>query len=305
MMHLISLQDLNETQVNEILEQSAELKRKFRNYERPQTLKGYVLTQIFDKPSLRTRTSFEAAMIHLGGNGLFMTSKEAGLNGRESLEDVARVLSSYSDVITIRTYAHQFIVDFAAYSCVPVINALSDELHPCQALTDILTIREALGGDPADRRLVYIGDGNNVAASLCNITAILRIPMTVCTPERYELSETFLAGYRECYPDADLIQTHDVDEAVKDACVLYTDVWASMGQEKEFEERKRVFAPYQINEDVLAAAPKGCKFLHCLPAKRGLEVTDGVMDSEQSLVFEQAENRMHLARGLLHWLLVK
>lgn len=305
MTHLISLQDLSQNQVNEILDVAAELKTKFRNYERPQTLRGHFLTQIFDKPSLRTRTSFEAAMVNLGGSGLFMTSAEAGLNGRESLEDVARVLSGFSDVITIRTFSHQFIIDFAKHSSVPVINALTDELHPCQALADIMTIREAFGGDPTDQRLVYIGDGNNVAASLCNITAILGIPMTVCAPKGYELTEKFLKSYSAKYPDADLVQTGDVQAAVKDACVIYTDVWASMGQEKEAKDRKQVFAPYQINEQVLAAAPQDCKFLHCLPAKRGLEVTDGVMESPQSLVFEQAENRMHLARGLFHWLLVK
>ncbi|MBD3676640.1 MAG: ornithine carbamoyltransferase [Planctomycetaceae bacterium] len=305
MTHLISLQDLNRKQVESILEMSAILKQKYRDNDRPQPLAGYFLTQIFDKPSLRTRTSFEAAMVNLGGSGLFMTSEEAGLNGRESLEDVARVLSGYTDVITIRTFSHQFIVDFAKYSSVPVINALSDELHPCQALADILTIREAFGKDPQDRRLVYIGDGNNVAASLCNITAILGIPMTVCTPDNYRLSEQFLASYQAAYPDADLVQTADVSEAVNDACVLYTDVWASMGQEKEAEQRKQIFAPYQINEEVLAAAPNDCKFLHCLPAKRGLEVTDGVMESPQSMVFQQAENRMHIARGLFHWLLVK
>lgn len=305
MTHLISLQDMNRKQVESILEMSAILKQKFRDNDRPQPLAGYFLTQIFDKPSLRTRTSFEAAMVNLGGNGMFMTSEEAGLNGRESLEDVARVLSSFTDVITIRTFSHQFIIDFAEHSSVPVINALSDELHPCQALADILTIREAFGADPQDRRVVYIGDGNNVAASLCNICAILEIPMTVCTPEGYELSESFLQSYQTHYPNGDLVQTTDVNEAVKDACVLYTDVWASMGQEKEAEERKKIFAPYQINEEVLAAAPEDCKFLHCLPAKRGLEVTDGVMESPQSMVFQQAENRMHIARGLFHWLLVK
>ena len=305
MTHLISLQDFDRTQVEEILDLSATLKQKFQDNDRQQPLRGYYLSQIFDKPSLRTRTSFEAAMVNLGGSGLFMTSEEAGLNGRESLEDVARVLSGFSDVITIRTFSHQFIVDFARHSSVPVINALSDELHPCQALADILTVREAFGTDPTSQRLVYIGDGNNVAASLCNLTAILGIPMTVCTPTGYELSESFLTGYREHYPEADLEQTTDVQAAAKDACVLYTDVWASMGQEKEATERKRIFAPYQINEEVLASAPTDCKFLHCLPAKRGLEVTDGVMESSQSLVFPQAENRMHIARGLFHWLLVK
>ncbi|MDG2391540.1 MAG: ornithine carbamoyltransferase [Planctomycetaceae bacterium] len=305
MTHLISLQDFDRKQVKSILETSAILKQKFRDDDRPQPLAGYFLTQIFDKPSLRTRTSFEAAMVNLGGNGIFMTSEEAGLNGRESLEDVARVLSSFTDVITIRTFSHQFIIDFSKYSSVPVINALSDELHPCQALADILTVREAFGEDPKDRRLVYIGDGNNVAASLCNITAILEIPMTVCTPDNYTLSGSFLESCQQHYPDADLVQTTDLKSAVKDACVLYTDVWASMGQEKEAAQRKKDFAPYQINEEVLLAAPKDCKFLHCLPAKRGLEVTDGVMESSQSMVFQQAENRMHIARGLFHWLLVK
>lgn len=304
MKHLISLQDYSRAEVEQILDRTKELKAKFAKGERPQVLSGRVLVQIFEKPSLRTRMSFESAMIQLGGNGAFMTSADAGLNGRESLEDVARVLSSFADVITMRTFSHQLIADVAANSSCPVINALSDELHPCQALTDIFTMQELFGDDLTSRPIAYVGDGNNVAASLCNIAALLDIPITVCAPHGYELAEGFLKPYQKKFPKAKLTQTDDPASAVKDAAVIYTDVWASMGQEAEADQRKKTFAPYQVNSALLSKAPKDCRFLHCLPAKRGLEVTDDVMESPQSAVFQQAENRMHLAKGLFHWLLV-
>jgi ornithine carbamoyltransferase len=305
MKHLISLQDFTAQEVTEILDRADDLKRRFLTYERPAVLSGTMLSQIFDKPSLRTRMSFETAIVHLGGSGTFMTSAEAGLNGRESLEDVARVLSSYVDVITLRTFSHQSIVDFAKHSSCPVINALSDELHPCQALADVMTMRELFGADLSAHRLVYVGDGNNVAASLCNAAALLDIPITICTPSGYELPETFQAGFAERFPDFEIVHTNDARKAVSDASVIYTDVWASMGQEKESVARNKAFSDYQVNRKLLAAAPKECRFLHCLPAKRGLEVTDEVMESPNSAVFQQAENRMHLAKGLFHWLLVK
>jgi ornithine carbamoyltransferase len=305
MKHLITLQDFSRDELNDILHRTERLKIRWRNGDRAPLLPGRVLVQIFEKPSLRTRISFESAMAHLGGSSVFMSSAEAGLGGRESLEDVARVLSGFADVITLRTFSHQFIVDFASHSSCPVINALSDELHPCQALADVYTMRELFGDDLSSRRLAYIGDGNNVTASLCNATAILGIPMTVCTPPGYELSGKFLTAFEKKFPQASIRFTHDIAEAARDAAVLYTDVWASMGQEAEAEKRKKAFAPYQINGKVLAAAPSDCRFMHCLPAKRGLEVTDDVMDSPQSVVFQQAENRMHLAKGLFDWLLSK
>jgi ornithine carbamoyltransferase len=304
MKHLISLYDLTPEELLQILDRAADLKRLFRAGERPPLLQGRVLAQLFEKPSLRTRNSFEAAMIHLGGSGIFMTTAEAGLNGRESLSDVAKVLSSFSDVITMRTFSHQLIVEFARHSGCPVINGLSDERHPCQALTDLLTIREVFGS-LSDRHLVFVGDGNNVAMSLAIASAMTGMQMTLAAPRGFELTTDFLAELTRRYPKHRVSQSHDPVAAVKTADVIYTDVWASMGQEEEAEQRKKAFRDFQVNSRLLSHAPKDVRFMHDLPAKRGLEVTDEVMDGSQSIVFQQAENRMHLARGLFAWLLRK
>ena len=302
MKHLKSLLDLSCEDIEEILATACELKRKWAGGERPDLLAGRILTQVFDKPSLRTRISFEAAMLQLGGGSIFLSSKDAGLNGRESLPDVARVLSNYSDAIVLRTFSQSRIDDFARYSSCPVINGLSDDLHPCQALTDLFTMQEVLG-DLAGRRLVFVGDGNNVAASLAVAAARKGLVMTVCAPAGFELSPDFLSELRKHIPTADITQTDDPRQAVREADVVYTDVWASMGQESEAAARKKVFAPYQVNAQLMSAAPDTCRFMHCLPAHRGSEVTDEVVDGPQSIVFLQAENRMHLAKGLLVWLL--
>lgn len=270
--------------------------------ERPQLLPGRILAQMFEKPSLRTRNSFEAAIANLGGSGIFLTTAEAGLNGRESVHDVATVLSSYSDVITMRTFSQQLIEDFASFSSCPVINALSDDRHPCQALTDLLTIQEtqeSLSGT----HLVFVGDGNNVSMSLAIAAAMTEMKFTLAVPEGFEFQESFLAELRSRFPDADVEQLHSPAEAVSTADIVYTDVWASMGQEEEAERRKQAFKAFQVDGSLMKEAPSTAKFMHDLPAKRGLEVTDEVMDGEQSIVFQQAENRMHLARGLFAWLL--
>ncbi len=302
MKHLISLFDLTKNDVDEILKIAFDIKKLHQKGERPSHLQNRLLTQIFDKPSLRTRTSFEASMVQLGGFSAFMTSAEAGLQGRESLPDVSRVLSSYSDAIVIRTFSHELIENFAKYSTSPVINGLSDDKHPCQALTDLFTMIE-LFGPLKNQHLVYIGDGNNVAASLVIICTMYDLPVTICTPIGYELDPKFLKEFKSHYSKSKLNVTHDVNEAVKNADVIYTDVWASMGQEEEKEKRAKIFAPYQINKKLMEAAPSDCRFLHCLPARRDLEVTDDVMESDQSDVFLQAENRMHLAKGVLTWLI--
>jgi ornithine carbamoyltransferase len=302
MKHLISLLEYSPGDVEQILSLAAGLKAKFRRGKRPSVLKRRVLVQIFEKPSLRTRISFEAAMIQLGGSSLFLSAKDAGLNGRESVADVARVLSGYADAIVLRTFSQQLITDFAAHSRCPVINGLSDEMHPCQALADMFTLRESFGSIDG-RRIVYVGDGNNVATSLAIITAQLGLPLTVCTPKGYDLKKDFLATLKNRFPDHKLKTSHDPKKAVSDAAVIYTDVWASMGQEGEADERNKVFAPFQVNGALMAAAPPDCRFMHCLPAKRGGEVTDDVIDGPHSLAFPQAENRMHLAKGLLVWLL--
>jgi ornithine carbamoyltransferase len=302
MKHLTSLDDLTPDEFGEILDTAAELKAKFHKGERPPLLAGAVLALVFEKPSLRTRISFEAAMTHLGGASIFLSGSDAGLNGRESLADVARVLSSYSDAIVLRTFSQQLIEDFAQLAACPVINGLSDERHPCQALTDLMTIRERFGS-LAGRRLVFVGDGNNVARSLAIATAYAGMSMTLCTPPGYELDAAFITNLNKRVPATDFTLVNDPAKAVREADVVYTDVWASMGQEAEADKRSRVFAAYQVNAALMAKAPAECVFMHDLPARRGLEVTDEVLDGPQSIAFEQAENRMHLAKGLLAWLL--
>lgn len=300
--HLTTLFDITPGDAEQILSISADLKDRTKRGDRPPLLQGRVLTLVFEKPSLRTRNSFEAAAIQLGGGSVFLTTQDAGLNGRESLPDVARVLSSYSDVLVMRTFSQTLIEEFARLSQCPVVNGLSDDLHPCQALTDLFTIRETFGR-LAGLRLVYIGDGNNVATSLAMAAAYSRMPVTFCSPAGYQLSDTFLANLRGRIPETDVTLTADPAAAVKNADIVYTDVWASMGQEAQAEERRKIFTPYQVNAKLMAKAPKSARFMHDLPAKRGLEVTDDVMDGPQSIVFQQAENRMHLAKGLLVWLL--
>ena len=304
MKHLTSLYDLNPADLSAILARAAELKALFKKGERPPLLQGRVLAQLFEKPSLRTRNSFEAAMIHLGGSGIFLTTAEAGLNGRESLQDIAKVLSSFSDIITMRTFSHQLIVDFARHSSCPVINGLSDERHPCQALTDLLTIQESLG-TLQEVHLAFVGDGNNVAMSLAIASAMAGMKMTLAAPKGFEFPIAFLKELSRRYPKHDVHQVHSASDAVKTADIVYTDVWASMGQEEDSVRRMKAFAEFQVNEELMKTAPKDARFMHDLPAKRGLEVTDGVMDGSQSIVFQQAENRMHLARGLFAWILGK
>ncbi|MCL4107070.1 UNVERIFIED_CONTAM: hypothetical protein GTU68_050301 [Idotea baltica] len=300
--HLTSLLDLQPSGITQVLTEAADLKAGFKAGKRPQLFPGRVLVQLFEKPSLRTRNSFEAAICHLGGSGIFLTTEEAGLNGRESLEDIATVLSSYSDVITMRTFSQKLVDDFARISKCPVINALSDDRHPCQALTDLLTIQETFGR-LEDIHLVFVGDGNNVSMSLALAAAMTGMKMTLAVPDGFRFPTEFTDLLAKKFPSANVVETADTKAAVADADVIYTDVWASMGQEEEAERRKKAFADFQVNAELMAVAPATAKFMHDLPAKRGLEVTDDVMDGPQSIVFQQAENRMHLARGLFAWLL--
>lgn len=302
MRHLRSLFDLTSEDVMDILETAQDLKNRLAGGERPPLLSNYMLAQIYDKPSLRTRLSFDTAMVHLGGESAFFTGEDAGLNGRESLPDVVRVASGIADVIVLRTFSQQTVEDFCEWSTCPVINGLTDEYHPCQALTDMFTVREVFG-TLNNERIVFVGDGNNVSASLSIITAMLDLPFTLCCPQGYELSDEFHQRVRVKYPNADFTLSHDPTQAVANADIVYTDVWASMGQESEADSRKQDFAAYQVNTELMTHAPAGCRFMHDLPAKRGLEVTDDIMDGPNSVVFQQAENRMHLAKGLLAWLL--
>ncbi|MEZ6058191.1 MAG: ornithine carbamoyltransferase [Planctomycetaceae bacterium] len=300
MRHLVNLLDLAVDDVQEILNRSAELKREVKSGTRRPILAGRILGQLFEKPSLRTRVSFEAAMCQLGGSGIFLSAADAGLNGRESIADVARVVTSYCDVIVLRTFSHQLIEDFAKYGQCAIVNGLSDVSHPCQALADMLTMQEAFG-TVAGKRLAYVGDGNNVAVSLAEACAMLGVSFVCGAPQGYQLPQEILDDLTRRYPKAELEQTDDPRAAVQGADVVYTDVWASMGQEAEKEKRAKVFADFQVNAELMKHAGKQARFLHCLPARRGLEVTDEVMEGPACLAFEQAENRMHLAKGLFVW----
>lgn len=304
MPHLTSLYELSSDSIREILDLARSLKSQLRRGERPSILGGHVLTQVFEKPSLRTRLSFDAAMMQLGGSSIFLTRKDAGLEGRESLADVARVIGGYSDVIALRTYAQSLIEDFSRWSGVPVINGLSDECHPCQALADAQTIEEAFGSTEG-LRLSYVGDGNNVAVSLAEVCGHLGMSFSIGTPPGFEFSRDFVKRLLKKFPRLELLESNDPCEAVRQADVVYTDVWASMGQEGEKESRKTLFQDFQINDRLMQNAGRKARFMHCLPARRGLEVTDEVIDGAQSLCFPQAENRMHLAKAVLVWALRK
>lgn len=301
MRHLTTLMDVSRDDVLAIFQLAADLKAQSRAGERLPLLQRKVLTQIFEKPSLRTRLSFESAAVHLGGQSSFFTARDAGMHGRESLHDIAKVASSLSDFVVLRTYSQETINDFAKWSSCPVINGLSDDHHPCQALTDLFTIQEHFGKLDG-QHLVYIGDGNNVATSLAMLCAQLDLPMTLVCPPGYEIKPSIVRELLIRFPSAEFKQTQNYRSAVKNADIVYTDVWTSMGQEDEADVRKKDFNDFQVNEELMALSKPSCRFMHDLPARRGQEVTDGVMDGQQSIVFQQAENRMHLAKGLLVWL---
>lgn len=301
MRHFDSLLRITTDELREIMRIARVLKVRLKQGDRPNLLAGQLLTLLFEKPSLRTRISFEVAIAQLGGSSLFQSAADAGLHGRESLPDVARVLSGYSDFIVIRAFSQTLIEEMIRYSQCPIINGLSDRSHPCQALADLFTIEEYCG-ELKGKTIVFVGDGNNVARSLAAAATHFGMNFVMSAPAGYEFNDHFLKLLRQHFPKTNITQISDPEQAVARADIIYTDVWVSMGQEAETEKRKRIFEPYRVDEALMAAAPKSARFMHCLPARRELEVTDGVMDSEQSLVFQQADNRMHLSKGLLAWL---
>ncbi|MFH1377488.1 MAG: ornithine carbamoyltransferase [Planctomycetota bacterium] len=292
--HMLKLKDYSPDEINAILDLAAKQKADPSEYS-DKPFAGKEVALIFEKDSLRTRFSFEIATRQLGGNALFVNQMGKRLGERESAEDQARVLARYVHCIVLRTYSQEFIETVAQYAGVPVINALSDFSHPCQALADMLTIRERFGR--LDKvRITYLGDGNNVARSLAYAGKLTGATVVICAPDGFQLSESD----RLAAPGPGKVEySNNPKEAVKTANVVYTDVWASMGQEAEAAEREKIFSPYQINASLMSHAAKGAIFLHCLPAHRGLEVTDEVMDSEYSAVFDQAENRLHVQRALM------
>ncbi len=299
--NLITLFDLTTDEINRILTISQELKEQLQAGDRPPVLQGRGIALLFEKPSLRTRVSFEMAIGHLGGSSLFL-GDDTGWGSRESIKDFSRVLSQYMDVIVSRSTGHEKVVELAEHSSCSVINGLTDYCHPCQALADILTLQER-DGSLAGQKLAYVGDANNVARSLAIICGKLGVEFALAAPDNYQFDEDFLTQLNDRVPGFEILQTTDPRAAVENANAVYTDVWASMGQESEAADRERAFESFQVNADLMAVAPADACFLHCLPARRGQEVTDEVLDGPQSQVIEQAANRMHAQKGLLVWLL--
>lgn len=303
MRHLLTISDLSRAEIERIFAITKDLKARFESGLREPLLPGRVMALLFEHPSLRTRVSFEAAMCHLGGNSLFLGG-DVGWGSRESIADFGRVLSQYVDVIVVRAKGHAHVEELARYSAsCSVVNGLTDFEHPCQALADLYTLRELTGGNLPDATLAYVGDCNNVARSLAEGCAKLGVRMNIASPEGYRFDERFIESLHQRSPQAEVKLINDPAEAVREATAVYTDVWASMGQEAESAKRRAVFAPYQVNAELIAKAPQDCYFMHCLPAHRGEEVTDDVIDSPRSVVVQEAGNRMHVQKGVLAWLL--
>ncbi len=293
----LSIADLTREEIYEIFDLTRELKEKTRRREEHHLLKGYTLAMIFAKPSARTRISFETGIYQLGGYALYLAPTDIGIGKREAVKDIARVISRYNNLIMARLFDHADIEELAEYSSVPVINGLTDYNHPCQIMADAFTILEHLGS-LENIKITYVGDGNNIANSWINLASRLPLNLVICTPRSYEpdkatLENALQAGLSKIEVISDPV------EAVKDADVVYTDVWASMGQEAEAEERKKIFKPYQVNAELLKHAKKEVKVMHCLPAHRGDEITDEVLDGPHSIVFDEAENRMHVQKAIM------
>ena len=304
MKHFLSIADFSPEEIFHILELSAKLKEEWKKGGNKPILAGKTLGMIFQKPSLRTRVSFEMAMRHLGGHAIYLSPDEIQLGKRESVADVARVLSRYVDAIMARVFSHKDLEELARYSSVPVINGLSDYSHPCQAVGDIFTIWEKRGAIKG-LKLAFVGDGNNVCNSLLFITSKLGMDMAVASPKGYEPRPEVVQKALEfaAQSGSRITITNDPAEAVRDADVIYTDVWTSMGQEAEAEERAKVFPPYQVNSALVAKAKPEVMVMHCLPAHRGQEITDEVADGPNSIIFDQAENRLHAQKGILAYIL--
>jgi ornithine carbamoyltransferase len=306
MRHFLHIADYTPKELQYLLDLAVQLKKERARGGNKPVLKGKVLGMVFQKPSLRTRVSFDMAMRRLGGDALYLSPNEIGLGGRESVADVARVLSGYVDAIMARTFAHQHILDLARWASVPVINGLSDYNHPCQALADALTIQEHKG-KLKGLRVSYIGDGFNVANSLLHICAKLGAHFTISSPKGYELTPEVVRLGQEfaAASGSRLTLLNDPRAAAKGADVIYTDTWTSMGQEAEAAKRREAFHGYQVNAEMLALARPDAIVMHCLPAHRGEEITDEVMDGPQSVVFSEAENRMHAQKAILVHLLAE
>ncbi|WP_442766292.1 ornithine carbamoyltransferase [Mitsuokella multacida] len=298
---MLSIHDLSVDEVQEILALAKELKAKQKAGVPHEILKGKTLGMIFEKSSTRTRVSFETGMYQLGGQALFLSNRDLQLGRGEPIRDTARVLSRYLDGIMIRTYGHDRVEELAKWADIPVINALTDLLHPCQVLTDLLTIEEYKGKNLKGLKMAYVGDGNNMTNSFLYGCAKVGMTFVAATPEDYRPDETVVKNAFEDAKEtgAELSLVTDPKEAVKDADIVVTDTWASMGQEAEHEARKKIFAPYQVNKELLKGADKRVIVMHCLPAYRGEEITEKVLEANANVIFDEAENRLHTQKAIM------
>lgn len=295
----VSISDLTEAEIDNLLKLSKELKEQVKKGKEHHVLKGKVLAMIFEKPSLRTRVTFETGMVQLGGHAIYLSPQDIQLGKRESVPDAARNLSRWVDCIMARTFSHATVTDLAKHATVPVINALSDKEHPCQVLADFLTMQEHKGS-LKNLLVSYVGDSNNVCNSMILFAARYGMRINIASPEGYQPSQDIIKEAQAIKSGGfEMGISDDPHLAVKDADVIYTDVWASMGQESEREERLKVFKDFQVNEYLLSGAKKDAIVLHCLPAHRGEEITDEVIDGSHSVVLDEAENRLHTEKALL------
>ncbi|MEW6286572.1 MAG: ornithine carbamoyltransferase [Chloroflexota bacterium] len=300
MKHFLAVSDLSSAEVQDLLDLAVKLKEEYFKKGNPPYFKGKVLGMIFQKPSLRTRVSFDMAMRHCGGDALYLSPNEIGLGKREAISDIARVMSGYVHALMARVFDHAHVLELAKWSEIPVINGLSDYNHPCQAMADALTIQERFGKGKG-LNVTFVGDGNNVAVSLMHVAAKLGWNFTIANPEGYDLAPRAVEIAREIAKEtgSKLTFLRDPHEAVKGAHVIYTDTWTSMGQEEEAAKREKVFPPYQVNAQLVSEADKDVIVMHCLPAHRNQELTDEVADGPHSVIFPQAHNRLHAQKAIL------
>ena len=293
----LHITDFETNEITETLDLAIEIKTKLKNNENYKPFKDQSLAMIFAKPSARTRVSFETGFFRLGGHALYLGPKDIGIGKREAVKDISRVLSGYNDMIMARLFDHKHMLELAKYASIPVINGLTDFNHPCQIMADILTVYEKKG-NLNNLKIAYVGDGNNIVHSWLNLSLRLPLHFTCVCPEGYEPDNNLIKLVNKSNISTVEI-SHDPIKGVHEADVIYTDVWASMGQKEEVEERENIFKNFQVNSNMLESTGKNTFFMHCLPAERGREVTDDVMESSNSIVFDQAENRMHAQNAIM------
>ena len=296
--HCIKVDDFSKNEIIDLFELTAELKHKYRTKEDFKPFRNHSMAMIFAKPSARTRVSFETGFSWMGGHAIYLAPQDIGLGKRESASDLAQLFSRYNDLIMARVFSHNDMLDFEEHATVPVINGLTDYNHPCQILTDMFSIWEAKQRDISNLKVAYVGDGNNIVNSWIRLAAILPFEFTCVCPEGYEPDQETI-NFAESKGLSTINISHDPAAGVMDADAIYTDVWASMGQKEEIDERIKIFSPFQVNSELVKNAKSDYLFMHCLPAERGREVTDNVIDSNNSIVFEQAENRLHTQNAIM------